>query len=77
MKWDIDTTLRVADQVRPRVGWIEEPLSPDDLAGYAVLARPLPHPHAGGEHEFKHRLPPLIEGRLHRVLQPDVCWCGV
>jgi L-rhamnonate dehydratase len=78
MKWDIETTLRVAEQVRPLgVDWIEEPLSPDDLAGYAVLRDRCPVPIAGGEHEFTtFGFAPLIEQRLHRVLQPDVCWCG-
>ena len=34
-------------------------------------------PIAGGEHEFTHfGFEPLIDERLHQVLQPDVCWCG-
>lgn len=78
MQWDIDTTLRVAERVRPLgVDWVEEPLSPDDLAGYAVLRDRCPVPIAGGEHEFTaFGFAPLIEQRLHHVLQPDVCWCG-
>lgn len=78
MKWDVPTTLGVAERVAPyNVTWIEEPLSPDDLAGYAELRDRCPVPIAGGEHEFTAvGFAPLIEGRLHRVLQPDVCWCG-
>jgi L-alanine-DL-glutamate epimerase-like enolase superfamily enzyme len=78
MKWDVPTTLAVAERVAAqRVCWIEEPLSSDDLAGYAELRDRCPVPIAGGEHEFTALgFAPLIAGRLHRVLQPDVCWCG-
>lgn len=78
MRWDLPTTLEVASQLEPLgVGWIEEPLPADDLAGYAELAEASPIPIAGGEHEFTAAgFRPLIEGRLHQVLQPDVCWCG-
>lgn len=78
MLWDVKTTLKIARAIMPYdVGWIEEPLSPDDLAGYAVLASECPVPIAGGEHEFTALgFAPFIEGRLHRILQPDVCWCG-
>jgi L-rhamnonate dehydratase len=78
MQWDVPTTLAVAERVRPHsVGWLEEPLPPDDLAGYAELRDRCPLPIAGGEHEFTAAgFAPLIEARLHRILQPDVCWCG-
>jgi L-alanine-DL-glutamate epimerase-like enolase superfamily enzyme len=57
--------------------WIEEPLSPDDLAGYAELTSRCPVPIAGGEHEFTAAaFAELIARRLHAVVQPDVCWCG-
>ena len=59
------------------VDWIEEPLSPDDLAGYRDLSRNCAVPIAGGEHEFTAiGFAPLIEEKLHQVLQPDICWCG-
>ena len=78
MRWDIETTLRIAAAVEPLdITWIEEPLSPDDLDGYAVLAQRSPIPIAGGEHEFTAiGFRELVERRLHSVLQPDVCWCG-
>ncbi|MCI0457479.1 MAG: mandelate racemase/muconate lactonizing enzyme family protein [Gemmataceae bacterium] len=78
MKWDVPTTLQIADRLVPLdVAWIEEPLSPDNLAGYVELCDHCPIPIAGGEHEFTAvGFEPLIDGRLHRVLQPDVCWCG-
>ena len=78
MKWDVPFTLRFAEKVAPlKIDWIEEPLSPDDLAGYAELAAQCPIPIAGGEHEFTAQaFAELIERRLHAVIQPDVCWCG-
>lgn len=78
MKWDVEFTLRFAEAAAPLgIEWIEEPLSPDDLAGYAELAKKCPIPIAGGEHEFTAAaFVELIERRLHAVVQPDVCWCG-
>ncbi|MFV0443655.1 MAG: mandelate racemase/muconate lactonizing enzyme family protein [Planctomycetaceae bacterium] len=78
MKWDVELTLRVAERIAPLgIGWIEEPLSPDDLRGYEQLAGRCPIPIAGGEHEFTAAaFEELIERRLHAVLQPDVCWVG-
>ena len=78
MEWDVETTLAVAERLASfDIAWIEEPLPADDLRGYAELAERCPVPIAGGEHEFTAAaFAELIERRLHRVLQPDVCWCG-
>ena len=78
MKWTVADTLAVAGEVQAHnVAWIEEPLPPDDLAGYAELRDRCQIPIAGGEHEFTAAaFAELIDHRLHQVLQPDVCWCG-
>jgi L-rhamnonate dehydratase len=78
MRWDVATTLSVAEQIAPfDVGWIEEPLPADDWRGYQQLVEKCPIPIAGGEHEFTATgFAELIERRMHQVLQPDVCWCG-
>jgi L-rhamnonate dehydratase len=78
MKWDVPFTRRFAERVLPlRIDWIEEPLPPDDLTGYAELVRDCPIPIAGGEHEFTAGgFAPIIERRLHHIVQPDACWCG-
>lgn len=78
MRWDVPLTLDVAARIAEfDVEWIEEPLSPDDLDGYQQLAKGCSIPIAGGEHEFTEiGFRPLIEQRLHQVLQPDICWCG-
>lgn len=78
MKWDVDSTIAISKQIsKLNIEWIEEPLSPDDLTGYAILKEKSAVPIAGGEHEFTSAaFSPLIEQKLHSVLQPDVCWCG-
>ena len=60
-----------------RVGWIEEPLMPQDIAGYEMLHRWSPVPIATGEAlytawDFKR----LLERRAADVLQPDLTLCG-
>ena len=78
LEWDVETTLRLADAfVASDVRWIEEPLSPDDLDGYATLCRRSPIPIAGGEHECSRwGFEEVIARRAHQVLQPDASWCG-
>ena len=59
------------------VRWIEEPVLPDKIAGYAEIRRASPVPIAGGEHEYTrwgiHR---LLEAGAVDVLQPDIYWAG-
>ena len=78
MGWELETALDLSKQVADyNLGWLEEPIRCDDLAGYARLRDESPVPIAGGEHEytsvaFEH----LMRERLHAIFQPDVCWCG-
>ncbi|HKX56651.1 MAG TPA: enolase C-terminal domain-like protein, partial [Xanthomonadales bacterium] len=57
--------------------WLEEPLIPDDYAGYAELKRRLPNTTiATGEHEYtRYGFSQLIDCGVD-VLQPDMMWCG-
>ena len=60
-----------------RPGWIEEPLMPQDVAGYEQLQRWSPVPIATGEalytgQDFKQ----LLDRRAVDVLQPDLTLCG-
>jgi len=77
-RWDLRGSLRAADAMaRHDVGWLEEPLPPDDLEGYAKLAAQSPVPIAGGEHEYTvHGFRELAAHGAHHVWQPDVCWTG-
>jgi D-galactarolactone cycloisomerase len=60
-----------------RIGWVEEPLPPQDFAGYEILQRWSPVPIATGEalytaFDFKR----LIDRRAVDVVQPDLSLCG-
>jgi L-alanine-DL-glutamate epimerase-like enolase superfamily enzyme len=53
--------------------WFEEPLSPDNIAGHAELARTLETPIATGEiHQTRWDFAELIKARAADILQPDV-----
>jgi D-galactarolactone cycloisomerase len=59
------------------IGWVEEPLSPQDFSGYEQLQRWSPVPIATGEalytaYDFKR----LVDRRAVDVLQPDLSLCG-
>jgi L-rhamnonate dehydratase len=76
--WDLDKTCKIADAIKEYdIAFIEEPLRPDDLDGYATLVQQVSIPIAGGEHEYLTRgFRELIDRKLHAVLQPDINWCG-
>jgi L-alanine-DL-glutamate epimerase-like enolase superfamily enzyme len=59
------------------IRWFEEPLPPEDAAGYAELRTKLDVAIAGGECECTHyRFADLLARRTFDVLQPDVCRAG-
>jgi D-galactarolactone cycloisomerase len=69
-----ETIARIAPY---RIGWVEEPLAPQDFSGYELLARTSPIAIATGEalytaYDFKR----LIDRRAVDVLQPDLSLCG-
>ena len=59
------------------VAWLEEPLAPEDLAGYAELCQTLDLPIAGGEAEFtKFGFRDILTHRALDIIQPEVGRCG-
>jgi D-galactarolactone cycloisomerase len=57
--------------------WFEEPVAPEDRAGYAELRRALRTPIAGGEAEFtRWGWRDLLEERAVGLAQPEVCALG-
>lgn len=77
--WDWKTARKRAEQFLPyRPFWIEEPLHPEDVQGYARLTAESPIPIATGEAESRlvdfHRL--VTEGGLDWI-QPDPGRCGI
>ncbi|MBI1790778.1 MAG: L-rhamnonate dehydratase [Acidobacteria bacterium] len=78
-QWDVPYTLEMAERMQEfRLYWIEEPVSPDDLEGYARLCREVRGPLiASGEHEYtRHGFQELIAHRAVQLVQPDTTWCG-
>ncbi len=79
MAFDVEFTVRLAERLRPyELRWLEEPLPPDDLEGYAQIARAVTWiPIATGEdHHTRWAFRPLVERRCVAVVQPDLHWCG-
>ncbi|QNI33542.1 L-rhamnonate dehydratase [Alloacidobacterium dinghuense] len=53
MGWTLDYAQRMLPLIEPfQLRWLEEPVIPDDIGGYAVLKVQNRVPIAGGEHEF-------------------------
>jgi L-rhamnonate dehydratase len=53
MGWTLDYARRMIPLLEPyQLRWLEEPVIPDDIAGYAALKAMNRVPIAGGEHEF-------------------------
>jgi L-lyxonate dehydratase len=53
MGWTLDYARRMIPLLDPyQLRWLEEPVIPDDIAGYAALKAMNRVPIAGGEHEF-------------------------
>jgi D-galactarolactone cycloisomerase len=70
----IEFGRRVADC---DIGWFEEPVVPEDLAGYAEVRRGQPIPVAGGETWFtRWNFRDVLTARAVDIVQPDICAVG-
>lgn len=59
------------------VEWFEEPISPEDVDGYAEVTRALDMAVAGGENEFtRWGFRDLVVRKAMDIVQPDVCAAG-
>jgi len=76
--WDARTALRRAHQFSEfEIGWLEEPLSQDDLDGYVWLRDRSPVPIAGGEGECgRWAYQPWIQRRALDLFQIDLARNG-
>lgn len=78
MKWTADEAIRAARAFQPHgLTWLEEPISPDDVAGHARVVREGGLPIAAGENlrtvwDFRH----LIASGGVTFPEPDVTNCG-
>ena len=78
MGWDVNYALDMIPQLLPlEMAWIEEPVLPDDIAGYAEIRRRSSIRISGGEHEFtRFGHGQLLEAQAVDILQPDLHRCG-
>jgi L-alanine-DL-glutamate epimerase-like enolase superfamily enzyme len=73
MGWNLDYARRMLPLLAPyRLRWLEEPVIPDDIGGYAALNAQGLVPIAGGEHEFTlYGFRQLLEARAVSYIQFD------
>src|ERR1700723_429092 len=71
MGWTLDYAKRMLPLLEPfNLRWLEEPVIPDDIHGYAELKSYARIPIAGGEHEFtQYGFRDLLEARAGDCLQ--------
>lgn len=73
MGWTLDYARRMLPLLSPfELRWLEEPVIPDDIGGYAALKAMGTLPIAGGEHEFTiYGFRQLLEARAVDYIQFD------
>lgn len=73
MGWSLDYAKRMLPLLEPfHLRWLEEPVIPDDIHGYAELKSYARIPIAGGEHEFtQYGFRDLLEARAVDYIQFD------
>ena len=74
MGWDVTYAIEMIRMLEDfDLRWIEEPVMPDNIAGYARIRSAVGTPISGGEHEFtRWGFRALIEGGAVDIIQPDV-----
>jgi len=80
MGWDVPYSIRMIRMLEDaglNLEWVEEPLIPDQIDGYAQIRREVATPISGGEHEFtRYGFGELIRRDAVDILQPDVNRAG-
>ncbi|MHB1355689.1 MAG: enolase C-terminal domain-like protein [Anaerolineae bacterium] len=76
MGWDVPYAIRMTRMLEDaglNLAWVEEPVMPDDIAGYAEIAAAVETPISGGEHEFtRYGFRQLIGEYAVDIVQLDV-----
>lgn len=77
-RWDLDAATRAIPALDAHgIGWIEEPLRADDLAGHAELRRRIDVPVALGENlHTVHRFRDFLDAGAVDVVQPNIVRVG-
>ena len=80
MGWDVRYAIRMVKMLEDaglNLAWVEEPLMPDDVAGYAQVAAECDTLISGGEHEFtRYGFRELIGQHAVDIVQLDVNRAG-
>lgn len=76
--WDTKTALRMAAMLESYdIGWLEEPVAPDNLTGYRALSDRTTLTIAGGEAESDYAaFERLVDDGGVDIVQPDLARCG-
>ncbi|MDJ0757051.1 MAG: mandelate racemase/muconate lactonizing enzyme family protein [Ardenticatenaceae bacterium] len=76
--YDATTAIRLGKKLSHlNIDWFEEPVSPEDIEGYAEVRQAIDIPVAGGEAEFtRFGFRQLLTQRAVDIVQPDICAAG-
>jgi D-galactarolactone cycloisomerase len=76
--YDTVAAIRLGRQIEQYdIGWFEEPVPPEDLAGHLAVKAALTIPIAGGECEFtRFGFRDLLVAHALDIIQPDTCSAG-
>jgi D-galactarolactone cycloisomerase len=76
--YDGIAAIRLGRMIEPyQIGWFEEPVPPEDIAGHLAVKAATSIPVAGGECEFtRHGFRELLVARALDIVQPDTCAAG-
>ncbi|MFX0093267.1 MAG: enolase C-terminal domain-like protein, partial [Candidatus Hodarchaeota archaeon] len=78
MSWSIPYTIKMAKKLeRYELSWIEEPLLPDQIEGYAEIRANIDIPLSGAEHEYtRWGFVEYLKKKALDIWQPDIMWAG-
>ncbi|MCP4405023.1 MAG: mandelate racemase/muconate lactonizing enzyme family protein [bacterium] len=76
--YNVSTAIRIGKQLEQYdVGWIEEPVTPEDREGYRRIRQEVNIPIAGGECEYtRYGFRDFLAGGCVDIAQPDISVCG-
>lgn len=76
--YDAVAAIRLGREVEELdIGWFEEPVPPEDLAGYRAVKAAIDIPVAGGECEFtRFGFREVLTQQAMDIIQPDICAAG-
>lgn len=76
--YDAVAAIRLGREVEELdIGWFEEPVPPEDLAGYRAVKAAIDIPVAGGECEFtRYGFREVLTQQAMDIIQPDICAAG-